>query len=125
MPYIAHDIEHRRSSSLVGTGQCVALVQAWAGAPSTGLWSQGIKVKGNDALLTKGTVIATFEHGHYTNIPGQSHAAIDLGQNQFGIRVIDQWNNKHGAHPPQERTIRFHGGHGSPSDDGDAFYVVE
>jgi len=39
--------------------------------------------------------------------------------------VIDQWTNSKGAHPPQERTIPFRGGHGSASNDGDAFSVIE
>lgn len=125
MPYIATDIEHRKSSTLVGTGQCVALVQAWAGAPTTGIWQEGIKVKGNDALIAKGTAIATFVDGSYASNPTGNHAAIYLGQDQFGIRVIDQWTNSRGAHPPQERTIRFRGGEGSPSNDGDAFSVIE
>src|SRR5262245_47143460 len=125
MAYIAHDIGSRRSTSLVGTGQCVALVQAWCGAPSTGVWREGIKVKGNDALITKGTAIATFVDGHYPGMPSGNHAAIYLGQNQYGILVIDQWTNSRGAHPPQERLIRFRGGEGSMSDDGDAFSVIE
>ena len=125
MPYIAANIEHRSSKSLVGTGQCVALVQAWAGAPSTGIWQQGIKVKGNDALIAKGTAIATFFDGHYPSNPSGNHAALYLGQTEHGIRVIDQWTNSRGAHPPQERVIGFHGGHGSASDDGDMFYVIE
>lgn len=125
MPYIAHDIATRSSKSLVGTGQCVALVQAWTGAPSTGIWQAGIKVKGNDHLITKGTAIATFVDGHYPSHASGNHAAIYLGQNQYGIQVIDQWTNSKGAHPPQERTIRFQDGQGSASNDGDAFSVVE
>ena len=119
MPYIAQDIEHKKLGSAIGTGQCVALVQAWAHAPSTATWHQGIKVKGNDHLIAKGTVIATFVDGHYPNHSHGNHAAIYLGQDASGIQVIDQWSGQ-GSH---RRTIRWNG-HGG-SNDGDAFSVVE
>jgi len=44
MSYIAAHPEHYHGKS-VGTGQCVAYVQAAAGAPSTGTWTAGILVK--------------------------------------------------------------------------------
>lgn len=119
MPYIAKDIEHRKLGRAVGSGECVALVQAWAGAPSTGAWSQGIPVKGNEHQITKGTAIATFVDGVYPNNSTGNHAAIYLGQDEHGIQVIDQWSGQ-GAH---RRTLRWNG-HGR-SNDGDAFYVIE
>lgn len=121
MSYIAHNLEHRSTRSAVGTGQCVALVQAWAGAPSTATWHQGVKVKGNGHIITKGTIIATFVDGHYPNHSHGNHAAIFLSEDSSGIRVLDQWL----GHAPSERVIHFHGGNGSASNDGDMFSVVE
>ncbi len=119
MAYIAQDIEHKKLGRAVGSGQCVALVQAWANAPNTGSWAQGIKVKGNDHLIQKGTAIATFVDGHYPNQSHGNHAAIYMGQDASGIQVIDQWSGQ-GSH---RRTLRW-GGNGT-SNDGDAFSVIE
>lgn len=89
----------------VGSGQCVALVQA--ADPGVGLtrtWAQGAQVQGNTSLVP-GTVIATFDGiGRYANATdGSSHAAIYLGQNAQGIQVLDQWAD----HPAA--TERSHG----------------
>lgn len=63
-------------------------------------------MQGNDAIKP-GTAIATFDkNGHY-----EGHAAIYLGQDKNGIRVIDQWNIRNkddkitGNQPPHERTL--------------------
>jgi hypothetical protein len=121
MPYIAAHPDHYIGKK-VGTGQCVALVQAAAGAPSTGSWTAGIKVKTSGiGIISKGTVIATMVDGHYPNHSSGNHAALYLSHDAQGIRVIDQWSGQV-AH---ERTIGYHGGSGSPSNDGDAYSVVE
>ncbi|MFO0587632.1 MAG: BPSL0067 family protein [Polyangiaceae bacterium] len=120
MPYIAHDIEHKRLGSAIGSGECVALVQAWAHAPNTGSWSKGIQVKGNDHLISKGTAIATFVDGTYHNAHG-NHAAIYIGQSSEGIQVIDQWQ----GHAASRRTIRWDAVGHSLSDNGNAFSVIE
>jgi len=80
----------------VGSGQCVALVQAASNVGYTGTWSPGSNVISNPPPT--GTVIATFgSNGTYQNVSGQSHAAIYLGQqtdangNVTGIVVQDQW----------------------------------
>jgi hypothetical protein len=128
MPYVATKPEVYEGTS-VGSGQCVALVQQAAGAPTTPSWSKGGFVKG-DATLARGTVIATFDpNGRYGNhTDGRSHAAIYLGQTKDGIQVIDQWvSTVHGKavpHLASERTIPFRGGHGHAVNDGDQFYVV-
>jgi hypothetical protein len=119
MAYICQDIEHRRLGKAVGSGQCVALVQAWCNAPNTGSWSKGIDVRGNDHLIQKGTAIATFENGVYPNRSSGNHAAIYLGQDASGIQVIDQWSGQ-GSH---RRTIRWEGR--GVSNDGDFFSVIE
>ena len=107
----------------VGSGQCVALVQA--ADPSVGLtatWTQGAAVQGNTSLQP-GTAIATFNsNGQYANaMDGSSHAAIYLGQNAQGIQVEDQWSGQ----PASLRTIYWTDPNSSrAANNGSAFYVV-
>ena len=107
----------------VGTGQCVALVQAADSSVGlTATWTQGSAVQGNTSLQP-GTVIATFgANGTYTNsTDGSSHAAIYLGQNAQGIQVEDQWL----GHPASIRTIAWNSTTSSyAANNGSAFYVV-
>ena len=85
----------------VGSGECVALVQAASNVGLTSTWSPGTQVQGNTDIAA-GTVIATFgADATYTNTYGPSHAAIYLGQNSTGIQVEDQWLGQ----PAQIRTI--------------------
>jgi hypothetical protein len=78
----------------VGSGECVALVQATSNVGLTATWSPGQQVQGNTDIPV-GSVIATFgSDGTYTNTYGQSHAAIYLGQDATGIMVEDQWLNQ-------------------------------
>lgn len=105
----------------VGTGQCVALLQA--ADPNVGLtrtWTQGAQVMGN-ADLKPGTAIATFDgSGRYANATdGSSHAAIYLGQNERGMQVQDQWL----GHAASVRTIPWSNTSGA-SNTGSQFYVV-
>ena len=105
----------------VGTGQCVALVQA--ADPNVGLtktWTQGDAVQGNTSIQP-GTAIATFDgSGHYANATdGSSHAAIYLGQNAQGIQVEDQWLGQ----PAHTRTIAWNSTNGA-ANTGTAFHVV-
>ncbi|HJS88205.1 MAG TPA: BPSL0067 family protein [Acetobacteraceae bacterium] len=111
--YVATDPERWIGHSSVGSGQCVALVQRATGAPLTAQWRRGALVKGNMALRP-GTAIATFDpNGRYGNhTDGRSHAAIYLGQDAHGIRVIDQWIQYKGGkavwiQAPHARTIKF------------------
>lgn len=110
-------------SQSVGTGQCVALVQAADSSVGlTATWAQGSAVQGNTSLQP-GTVIATFgSNGTYTNsTDGSSHAAIYLGQNAQGIQVEDQWL----GHPASIRTIGWTSTTSSyAANNGSAFYVV-
>lgn len=127
MPYIALNPErYITADKIIGTGQCVALVEQAANAPFTKYWKQGAKVRGN-LMLQKGIAIATFQNGSYANsTSGYSHAAIYLGQDKMGIWVIDQWKkNINNVHKPAKRQIRFKNGVGFPNNDGDAYYVIE
>jgi hypothetical protein len=72
------------------------------------------------------TVIATFDrNGRYTG-----HAALYLGQDKHGIRVIDQWNIREsgrvtGQHLPSERTLHFDGPRRARIDRERFYNVVE
>ena len=106
----------------VGSGQCVALVQA--ADPSVGLtrtWAEGAQVQGN-TQIQPGTAIATFDSsGRYANATdGSSHAAIYLGQNAQGIQVMDQWSN----HAASYRTISWNNPGSTAANTGSQFYVV-
>jgi hypothetical protein len=134
MPYIATNPRRLQGQS-VGSGQCVAFVQAAAQAGPTRNWKRGQQVQG--ALLTVGVAIATFdEKGRYANdTHGRSHAAIYLGQTAVGIRVLDQWSHrtkqsdgtvKVDVHVVQERTIYFQSrGSLKEVDDGRKYFVIE
>jgi hypothetical protein len=121
-----------KGSKPVGSGECVALVQAanGANAPQTSHWKQGDIVQGNTGIKP-GTMIATFDkNGRYTNSK-ESHAAIYLGQDEHGIRVIDQWNNRDGngnvtsQQPPNERTLPFNDSRHTGVNGGNSYYVVK
>jgi hypothetical protein len=104
----------------VGSGHCVAFVQAAANCPHTSHWRPGRRVRGGQ--VERGTAIATFQEGRYGNhTDGRSHAAILLAEEGGGLRVLDQWRGQ----PVHERVIRFKGGQGTPNNDGDAFRVIE
>ena len=107
----------------VGSGQCVALVQATN--PSIGPtrnWQCGAPVQGNTDLRP-GTIIATFDSSNrYANaMDGSSHAAIYLGQNERGIQVMDQWAGNTAA----ARTIPWTNPGGVAANTGTAFHVVQ
>ena len=107
----------------VGSGQCVALVQA--ANPSIGPtrnWQSGVPVQGNTELRS-GTIIATFDSSdRYANaLDGRSHAAIYLGQNERGIQVMDQW----AGNTATARTIPWTNPSGVVANTGTAFRVVQ
>ncbi|MBY0555902.1 MAG: BPSL0067 family protein [Burkholderiaceae bacterium] len=72
MPYTYEKVSELEDQEMVGTHQCVALVQRYAGAPVTSAWRQGDAVMGN-ASLKKGTAIATFIKGRYANHAHGNH----------------------------------------------------
>ena len=129
MPYVCPKVDALDGHDLVGTRQCVALVQAFAHAPLTREWKQGASVRGR-LLLVKGTAIATFEDGVYKSRPRGNHAALYVSQDQGGIWVLDQW-----AGDPRKTTVSRHylrfqgaakdGKWKHTSDNGDAYSVIE
>lgn len=127
MPYTYEKVSELEDHDMVGTHQCVALVQLYAGAPVTSAWRQGDAVVGN-AMLKKGTAIATFVKGRYANHAHGNHAALFLRQIPGGIYVVDQWKTKKGG----KITSRFiksqgldkKGNFKFPSDNADAFFII-
>ena len=128
MPYLYSKVEDLNGIELVGSHQCVALVQIKAGAPVTSAWREGEIVKG--ATLQKGTAIATFSNGRYANKSHGNHAALYLGQNSAGIDVMDQWKGDKDKPVVSRRFIRFrgknkNGDYVNPINNADAYSVVE
>jgi hypothetical protein len=128
MSYVYAGVDDLDGHNLVGTGQCVVLVQAYTAAPRAAHWKQGVSVRGQ-LLLTRGTAIATFVDGVYRNHAQGNHAAFYLGQDQGGIRVMDQWRGT-GKPRVSQHYLRFKGvaKDGSwldASNNGDAFSVIE
>lgn len=108
---------------VIGTGQCVALVEQACGTPTTAHWKAGRKVQG-DMSIQSGCAIACFDsNGTYGNhTDGRSHAAIYMGQTGEGLLVWDQWLGQ----PVHERLIRFKApGDGWNVNNGIAFAVIE
>lgn len=126
MSYVYEDAEKLAGLPIVGNGQCVTLIIQYAKAPAASLWKEGKQVKGN-SLLKKGTAIATFVNGKYPNNKTGQHAAFYLSQDAAGIWVIDQWL---ASRTVQKRRLQFRGkkkdgGFADPSNNGDAFSVIE
>lgn len=83
-------------------------------------------MRGN-LILREGTAIATFVNGRYPNRASGNHAALYVGQDAGGIYVIDQWSK---VNKIQARKLPFfgkdkQGDWANPSNNGDAFSVVE
>lgn len=128
MSYIYPKAAELKGQPVVGSRQCVALVQEYAGAPITSAWRQGEAVLGN-ITLKPGTAIATFVDGRYPNRAHGNHAALYLRQASNGIFVADQWK----ADNKTEISVRLirslgkdkRGNFIQPSDNADAFFVIE
>ncbi len=121
----------------VRDGECVALVQEYAGAPRSTTWRAGERVVESRGLLP-GTAIATFANGRFPSGTMRRHAAFflrygprDASGNATYFWVIEQYN-----HPPialiQARMLNRKRGpqarDGSwpeASNNPDAFYVIE
>lgn len=108
MPYVYPNAEALDKTALVGSHQCVALVQHYAKAPHTAHWRAGKPAKG-DMSIPVGTAIATFVDGKYPNLGTGNHAALYLGQAAGGIIVIDQWKGDKKKPTVSKRYIRAKG----------------
>ena len=128
MPYVYPNVAELKDQPVVGSHQCVELVQEYAGAPTTPHWRQGDAVVGN-AMLRPGTAIATFVNGRYPSHRHGNHAALYVRQGIGGIYVADQWK----AANKDKISVRFIRSRGKDkqgrfihaSDNADAFSVIE
>lgn len=121
MAYVCSDPESYEGRK-IGRGECVEFVKEAARAPNTAQWKKGAAVRGNKEVK-KGTAIATFDaNGKYANLTTGNHAAIYVSQEPWGLWVYDQWRAQGAV---RKRPVQFKGGKGSPSNDGDAFFVIE
>ncbi|MBV8634634.1 MAG: BPSL0067 family protein [Burkholderiaceae bacterium] len=128
MPYVYSKVKDLEDTEMVGSTQCVALVQKYAGAPATLAWKQGESVV-NSKSIQKGTAIATFVNGKYPNQRSGNHAALYVGSGIGGIYIMDQWKNKDGG----KVTSRFiqclgkdkNGKFKRPSNNADAYSIIE
>ena len=124
--YPGDDVENLDGSKLRGNRECAALIQHTIPIGLANDWREGIRVRGNEHLIKKGTAIATFEDGIYPNRPNHNHVAYYVSQDETGIVVIDQWSELKSV---QTRTMGFLGQRpdGSfidPSNNGDALSVI-
>jgi len=128
MPYIYSKADDLDDTDLVGTHQCVALLQHYARVPHTSVWTEGEKVFGN-ASIAKGTAIATFVKGKYPNHSTRNHAAFYLSQNAGGIWVVDQWKSEKKPKVSKRYLMRKgqtkDGNFIEPSNNADAFSIIE
>lgn len=133
MPYIYRQVSSLAGNQKVGSTQCVALVQFYAGVPHHSNWKQGAGVIGNREIIP-GTAIATFIRGRYPSRPHGNHAAFFLRHDADGFWVIDQWKDRPGQTPRniEARYIRSRhvkqsadGSWPYASDNADAFSVIE
>lgn len=128
MSYVYPEAAKLKGKPVVGSRQCVALVQKYAGAPTTTNWRQGEAVLGN-SMLKPGTAIATFVKGRYPNHQHGNHAAFYVSQGIDGIYIADQWK-ANGKTEISVRLIRAQGkdekgNYIHASDNADAFFVIE
>lgn len=128
MSYCYSQVDELEDEPVVGTHQCVALVQKYAGAPVTSAWKQGEPVLGNKTLK-KGTAIATFVNGRYPNHSHGNHAALFVKASGDGIWVMDQWKSESKTRislrflSPRGKTKQ--GKYIRPSENADAYSVIE
>ncbi|NYE61294.1 hypothetical protein FHW58_002501 [Duganella sp. 1224] len=128
MSYVYPKAAELKDQPVVGSHQCVALVQKYAGAPTTSHWRQGEQVLGN-TMLKPGTAIATFINGRYASNRHGNHAALYLRQGVGGIYIVDQWK----ASNKTKISVRLIKSQGKDkkgnyihvSDNADAFFVIE
>jgi hypothetical protein len=129
MAYVYAQVDDLEGTAKVGSKQCVALLQHYAGLPATGAWQEGRKVIG-DMSVAKGTAIATFVDGRYKSLPTGNHAAFFIGQDASGMWVMDQWASDTSKPAVSRRYLRRKGQLPSgafvdPSNNADAYSVVE
>lgn len=120
MPYVAPHPELFLNKTFTH-GDSVAFVsRAATNLPGSVAWRPGRRVHAAEpGSIAKGTIIATFDHGHFPAVGG--HAAIYLSHDTNALHVIDQWQGR----PVSYRRLHWHQGQGNVRNDGNSFYVIE
>lgn len=129
MPYIYLKVDHLEGTEKVGSKQCVALLQHYANLHLTAMWKEGKVVMGN-LSIPRGTAIATFVNGKYSNKSTGNHAAFYLAQDSGGIWIMDQWSDPQRKPTVSARYISkkgklLKGGFVNPSSNADAYSIIE
>lgn len=128
MPYVYANARKLEKHAKVGDNECVALIRQYTSAPATVLWRKGKAVMG-DRALTSGTAIATFVKEKWPSKPHGNHAALYLGQVSHGMYIMDQWNRSDKKVISSRFIYRLgknkDGSYVRPSDNADAFSVIE
>lgn len=129
MPYVYSKVDDLDRTDLVGSKQCVALVQHYAKLPHSSTWKEGGKVMGN-ATIVKGTAVATFVNGKYPSAAHGNHAAFYLSQDAGGIWIMDQWSGDPKKPQVSKRYLIAKGAwkdgrYIDPSNNADAFSIIE
>lgn len=128
MPYVYIGVRKLENEAKVGDQECVALVRQYAKAPATFLWREGVPVVGARNLVP-GTAIATFKNKIWPSMSHGNHAALYLGQVSNGIYIMDQWNRSDKKMISSRFIYRLgknkDGSYVRPSDNADAFSVIE
>lgn len=129
-PYVAANPRQWIGQPQVGDGECVALGRRATGAPPTREWRQGDQVEQSSGL-SPGTLVATFDHGHYGNHTDQtSHVALLVAQDAHGFWGVEQYNIRDGSgnivhrQAPREHYFRFNRTNGNAVNNGSNYYVV-
>ena len=129
MAYVYSKADDLQETDKVGSRQCVALLQHYAGLPSTSTWKEGKTVFGQ-ITLAKGTAIATFVDGKYKSLSTGNHAAFYLSQDAGGIWIMDQWADDTRKPKVSKRYVTKKGKFASgryvdPSNNAEAYSVIE
>ncbi|TRX75143.1 BPSL0067 family protein [Pseudomonas mangiferae] len=131
MPYIYPEADGLENTSKVGSKQCVALLQHYTNIPNTAFWHEGKSVfEDENKIIHKGTAIATFSNGVYSNHSTGNHAAFFLSKDANGIWIMDQWKDDKRKPFVSKRYIRrkgknSKGGYNDPSNNADAYSIIE
>lgn len=135
MPYVYTHVDQLKDKPWVDGGNCVSLIKHYAPGLkniSTLEWRAGERIM--DAKdIARGTAIATFENGRYPRrgIGQGNHAAFYLWRIHDGIYVMDQFarGNRKGPYIGIRLISRSgknpDGSYINPSNNADAFYVIE
>lgn len=125
-PYIYTDVKKLEGKEKVGDGQCVTLVKTFTKAGWTGRWKQGAQVIASKNIAV-GTAIANFENGRWPGKSHGNHSAFYIGQISDGIYILDQWPDKKriGKRFIRRKGKDAKGNFINPTDNADAFFVIE